>query len=144
MTQTLSRPSLWRAAAISPDRMAATDLPRKKRAPGEPERPALTARLRELFGDRSDRKITLATGVNHVTVNGLKKGTRSSPDSLVKIAVSYGINPNELLALADFEQRPIYDLEFGLTNLPPDSDPKRTEQAVSLFNRWWEQNADNI
>jgi transcriptional regulator with XRE-family HTH domain len=141
MTTGLERSLTARLAAgngPSPQRM-----PRKRNEEITGPYRELALRLRELAGSSSSRVIARLTGVNFSTIGNMLIGDRGNEESTVKIALYYGVNPNELLRLSELPTKPQYDLLHWTLNLP-DEEPERTEAGKRLFEAWLRESGEEL
>lgn len=82
----------------------------------------LVERLDELLkeNNESDREASLRGGLDHAAINRIKSGQRPAVHTCVYLANHFGVNPNEILQLAQWPELDIFSIETkSAENLPP-------------------------
>jgi transcriptional regulator with XRE-family HTH domain len=81
----------------------------------------LAKMMRRLMAERelSDRQASLQAGLDRAALyRYLELGQRPSRDALIALADLFGVNPNDMLALAGYE--PLAIFEIAMAGVPPD------------------------
>jgi transcriptional regulator with XRE-family HTH domain len=84
----------------------------------------LRARLTELLEQNKEsyREAALKSGLDHQAVRRILAGNRPQMHVCIQLADHFGINPNELLALAGWPGLKAFDLQTdSAENLPPEA-----------------------
>jgi hypothetical protein len=85
---------------------------------------ALTNRLEKLLKVRNEsyREASLRAGLDHAAIRRILSGQRPSVHTCVYLANHFGMNPNEMLLLAQWPELDIFRIETSnAENLPPEA-----------------------
>ena len=99
---------------------------------GEIDLTPLSNRIRELLEHRNEslRAAGLKAGLDHQFVRRIVKGERPNMIACIMLADYFGINPNELLQLAQWPTLKIFDIAHG--NSTKQISPEAVDLALDL------------
>jgi hypothetical protein len=92
---------------------------RKKYDPTE-----VVAKLKELLKERNEsyREASLGASLDHAAIGRIIRGQRPGVHTCVYLANHFGMNPNEMLLLAQWPELDIFRIETAnAENLPPEA-----------------------
>jgi transcriptional regulator with XRE-family HTH domain len=71
--------------------------------------------------NESDREASMRAGLDHAAIRRIKSGQRPAVHTCVYLANHFGVNPNEILQLAQWPELDIFSIETrSAENLPPE------------------------